>query len=162
MSGRELVVRVADLRSGRANDTLVTIGLGSCVAIMLHDPEARVGGMAHVLLPTPALSRKDSNPAKFPQTAIPRLIELMVADGAKPGRITARLAGGASMFAALVPPGTIQMGERNLVAARQVLNTHGVPLIAEAVGGDFGRTVRLRVSDGRVEVSTVAHGIQHL
>jgi chemotaxis protein CheD len=162
LSGRELVVRVADLRSGRADDTLVTVGLGSCVAIMLHDPEAKVGGMAHVLLPTPALSRKDSNPAKFPQTAIPRLIELMVADGAKPDRITARLAGGASMFAALVPPGTIQMGERNLVAARQVLNTHGVPLIAEAVGGDFGRTVRLRVSDGRVEVSTVAHGIQHL
>ncbi len=155
-------MRVADLRSGLADDTLVTVGLGSCVAIMLHDPEARVGGMAHVLLPTPVLSRKDSNPAKFPQTAIPRLIELMVADGAKPQRITARLAGGASMFTALSPPGTIQMGERNLVAARQVLNTHGVPLIAEAVGGDFGRTVRLRVCDGRVEVSTVAHGIQHL
>ncbi len=162
MSGRELVVRVAELRSGRADDTLVTVGLGSCIAIMLHDAEAKVGGMAHVLLPTPVLSRKDSNPAKFPQTAIPRLIELMVADGAKPQRITARLAGGASMFTALAPPGTIQMGERNLVAARQVLNTHGVPLIAEAVGGDFGRTVRLRVCDGRVEVSTVAHGIQHL
>ncbi len=162
MSGRELVVRVAELRSGRADDTLVTVGLGSCIAIMLHDAEAKVGGMAHVLLPTPVLSRKDSNPAKFPQTAIPRLIELMVADGAKPQRITARLAGGASMFTALAPPGTIQMGERNLVAARQVLNTHGVPLIAEAVGGDFGRTVRLRVCDGRIEVSTVAHGIQHL
>lgn len=162
MSGRILLVRVADMRSGRADDTLVTVGLGSCIAIMLYDAEAKVGGMAHVLLPTPALSRKDSNPAKFPQTAVPRLIELMVADGAKPQRITARLAGGASMFSVLAPPGTIQMGERNLVAARQVLNSHGVPLIAEAVGGDFGRTVRLRVCDGRVEVSTVAHGIQHL
>lgn len=162
MSDRVLLVRVADMRSGRADDTLVTVGLGSCIAIMLYDAEAKVGGMAHVLLPTPALSRKDSNPAKFPQTAVPRLIELMVADGAKPQRITARLAGGASMFSALAPPGTIQMGERNLVAARQVLNSHGVPLIAEAVGGDFGRTVRLRICDGRVEVSTVAHGIQHL
>ncbi len=162
MSAREVVVRVADLRSGRADDVLVTVGLGSCVAIMLHDAEAKIGGMAHVLLPSPALSRRDSNPAKFPQTAVPRLLELMVADGARPQRITARLAGGASMFSALSPPGTIQMGERNLVAARQVLNSHGVPLIAEAVGGDFGRTVRLRVCDGRVEVSTVAHGIQHL
>jgi chemotaxis protein CheD len=162
VSAREVVVRVADLRSGQADDVLVTIGLGSCVAIMLHDAEAKVGGMAHVLLPSPALSRKGSNPAKFPQTAIPRLLELMVADGARPQRITARLAGGASMFSALAPPGTIQMGERNLVAVRQVLSTHGVPLIAEAVGGDFGRTVRLRVCDGRVEVSTVSHGIQHL
>jgi len=162
VSGREVVVRVADLRSGLADDTLVTVGLGSCVAILLHDAQARVGGMAHILLPSPALSRVDSNPAKFPQTAVPRLLELMAADGAKPQRITARLVGGASMFAALAPPGTIQMGERNLVAARQALNTHQVPLVGEAVGGDYGRTVRLRVCDGRVEITTVAHGIQHL
>ena len=33
------------------------------------------------------------------------------------------------MFAALAPPGTIQMGERNVVASRQVLNAHGIPLV---------------------------------
>jgi chemotaxis protein CheD len=162
MNGRELLVRVADLRIGVADDVLVTVGLGSCVAIVLHDPTARVGGLAHTLLPSPALARADGNPAKFPQSAVPRLLQLMEADGARVERITARLAGGASMFAALAPPGTIQMGERNLVAARQALHAHGVRLVAEAVGGDFGRTVRLRVGDGRVEVSTVAHGTQHL
>ncbi|MGZ8398047.1 MAG: chemotaxis protein CheD, partial [Gemmatimonadales bacterium] len=152
----------ADLRCGMGDDTLVTVGLGSCIAILLYDAEARIGGMAHILLPSPALSRKDSNPAKFPQTAVPRLLELMGADGAKPQRITARLAGGASMFAALALPGTIQMGERNLVAARQALNTHRLPLVGEAVGGDFGRTVRFHICDGRVQISTVAHGVQHL
>jgi chemotaxis protein CheD len=162
VSGREVVVRVADLRTGVAEDTLMTVGLGSCVAIVLHDAEACVGGLAHVLLPSPALSRSDANPAKFPQSAVPRLIELMAVEGARVQRITARLAGGASMFSALAPPGTIQMGERNLVAARQVLSSYGVPLVGEAVGGDFGRTVRLRVSDGRMEVTTVAHGVQHL
>lgn len=162
MSGREVLVRVADLRCGLADDTLITIGLGSCVAILLYDAEARVGGMAHILLPSPALSRRDKNPAKFPQTAVPRLLELMAADGAKPQRITARLVGGASMFSALAPPGTIQMGERNLVAARQVLDSHRVPLVAEAVGGDFGRTVRFRVCDGQVQITTVSHGVQHL
>jgi chemotaxis protein CheD len=162
VSGRELMVRVADLRTGRADDVLVTVGLGSCVAILLHDAEARVGGLAHVLLPSPALTRPDGNPAKFPQSAVPRLVELMVAEGARPERITGRLAGGASMFAALAPPGTIQMGERNLAAARQALSTNGLRLIGEAVGGDFGRTVRFRVGDGRVEVRTVAHGVKHL
>jgi chemotaxis protein CheD len=162
MKGRELLVRVADLRIGVADDVLVTVGLGSCVAILLHDAKARVGGLAHILLPTPALARADGNPAKFPQSAVPRLIELMAADGAQRNRITGRLAGGASMFAALAPPGTLQMGERNLVAARHALNVNGVPLVGEAVGGNFGRTVRLRVCDGRVEVSTVSHGVQHL
>jgi chemotaxis protein CheD len=159
---RELLVRVADLRVGVADDVLITQGLGSCVAILLYDAEARIGGMAHVLLPSPALSRVDANPAKFPQSVIPRLLELMAADGAQPARISARLAGGASMFAALASPGAVHMGERNLVAARQVLRTHSVPLVGEAVGGDFGRTVRLIVNDGRVEVITVAHGVQHL
>src|SRR3954463_12915281 len=101
MSGRELLVRVADLQTGGADDVLVTVGLGSCVAIMLHDAEAKVGGLAHVLLPSPALPRPDSNPAKFPQSAVPKLLELMVEAGARPDRITGRLAGGASMFAAL-------------------------------------------------------------
>jgi len=68
---RELVVRVADLRVGVGDDVLITQGLGSCVAILLYDAEARIGGMAHVLLPSPALTRADANPAKFPQSAIP-------------------------------------------------------------------------------------------
>jgi chemotaxis protein CheD len=162
MRSREIIVRVADLRVGTGQDILVTVGLGSCVAILLHDPVAKVGGLAHILLPSQALSRTDPNAAKFPQTAIPHLIELMTREGASPRRLTGRLAGGASMFASLAAPGTIQMGERNVVACRQVLYAHGIPLVGEAVGGDFGRTVKLRASDGQVEVSTVAHGIRCL
>jgi chemotaxis protein CheD len=159
MSPRDVLVKVADLQVGSGDEVLMTVGLGSCVAILLHDASARVGGLAHVLLPSPALSLADANAAKFPQTAVPKLLELMAKQGASPRRITGRLVGGASMFAALAPPGTIQMGERNLVASRQVLNAHGIPLVGEAVGGDYGRTVRLRVADGEVEVSSVAHGV---
>jgi chemotaxis protein CheD len=162
MTHGEIIVRVADLRVGTGEDVLVTVGLGSCVAVLLYDPVARVGGLAHVLLPSPALSRADSNAAKFPQTAVPRLMELMTQEGASRLRMTGRLAGGASMFASIAPRGTIQMGERNVVACRQVLYAQGIPLIGEAVGGDFGRTVRLRAADGQVEVSSVAHGVRCL
>jgi chemotaxis protein CheD len=158
----EIIVRVADLRVGANTDVLMTIGLGSCVAVVLHDATARVGGLAHVLLPSQALSRKDDNEAKFPQTAIPRLLELMAQRGAQTRRVTARLAGGASMFASLAAPGTIQMGERNTVACRQVLIHHGVPIVGQATGGDYGRTVKLWVADGRVEIASVLHGVQSL
>ncbi len=158
----EIIVRVADLNVAHGDNVLTTVGLGSCVAIMLYDPVALVGGMAHVLLPSPALSRNSDNPARVPQTAVPRLVELMAGLGANPRRLVARIAGGASMFANLAAMGTIQMGERNVVATRQVLNVHGLPLVAEAVGGDFGRTVRQYMADGRVEVSSVAHGTQIL
>jgi chemotaxis protein CheD len=159
---RQKVVRVADLQVATAGEVLITVGLGSCVAIVLYDAVARIGGMAHVLLPSPALSRDDGNPAKFPQTAVPRLLELMSHCGAFPRRLTGRLVGGASMFASLAAPGTIQMGDRNVVASRQALNQAGIPLTGEAVGGDYGRTVRLTVADGRLEVSSVAHGVHAL
>jgi len=158
----EVIVRVADLRVGSNQDVLVTIGLGSCVAVVLHDPVAKVGGLAHILLPSTALGRNGDNPAKFPQTAVPRLLELMAELGASTRRMTARLAGGASMFAGLAAPGTIQMGERNTVACRQVLIHHGLPIAGQATGGDYGRTVKLRVADGRLEVSSVSHGVQTL
>jgi chemotaxis protein CheD len=93
---------------------------------------------------------------------VPVLLEQMAARGAHQRRITARLAGGASMFANLAPPGTIQMGERNVVATRQVLNAHNIPLVGEAVGGEYGRTVKLFAADGRIEVHSVAHGVQLL
>lgn len=158
----ETVVRVAELRAAPAGNVLVTVGLGSCVAVALHDAQASVGGLAHVLLPSPALSRSQENPAKFPQTALPRLLELMVELGAVRRRVTARLAGGASMFGSIAPAGSIQMGERNVVACRQVLQELGIPLVGEAVGGDYGRTVRLDVDSGRMDVSSIRHGAEQL
>ena len=151
----ETVVKVADWAADRAGTVLVTLGLGSCVAIMVFDAKARVGAMAHVLLPSKSLARDSHNPAKFPETAVPVLLERLVALGADRRRVVSKLAGGASMFAQLMTPGTIQMGERNIVASRNALRAAAVPIVAEAVGGDRGRTVRFHLDDGRVEVRTV-------
>jgi chemotaxis protein CheD len=149
------VVRVADWAAERGDGVLVTLGLGSCVAIMLHDPGVPAGAMAHVLLPSLSLARDHSNPAKFPETAVPLLVERLRALGATPGRLVAKLAGGASMFSQLLQPGTIQMGERNVVASRAALRAAGIPVVREAVGGTLGRTVRFDVASGSVDVRSV-------
>jgi chemotaxis protein CheD len=148
-------VKVADWAAERGNAVLVTLGLGSCVAIMLHDPEAGAGAMAHILLPSRSLARDATNLAKFPETAVPLLVERLTGLGAEPRRLVAKLAGGASMFAQLMTPGSVQMGERNLVAARDVLRRAGIPLVREAVGGGAGRSVRFFVANGLVEVRSV-------
>jgi chemotaxis protein CheD len=151
----ETIVKMAEWAVRRGSGVIVTLGLGSCVAIMLHDPAPPVGAMAHVLLPSRSLARDASNPAKFPETAVPFLVErLLEAGGARP-RLVAKLVGGASMFAPLMTPGTLQMGERNIVAARDALRRAAIPLVGEAVGGDRGRSVRFHVSDGRVEIRSV-------
>ena len=153
-----IVVKVADLNIVSGDGELATLGLGSCVAICLHDPVAKVAGMAHVLLPNKSLSRNAENPAKFPQSAIPLLVEKMEGLGAQKSRLTARLVGGASMFGNLSPSGAVQMGERNVVASRQVLEEQGITITAEATGGTTGRSIRLQAADGQLFIRTLAGG----
>jgi chemotaxis protein CheD len=150
----ERYVRVAEWALER-QAVIVTLGLGSCVAIMLHDPGACLGAMAHVLLPSHSLARDQSNPAKFPETAVPFLVHRMLVAGANRHRLVAKLAGGASMFAQLMTPGTVQMGERNIAASRAALREAAIPIIGEAVGGERGRSVRFWPQNGRVETRTV-------
>ena len=151
----ETIVKVADWAAERGDGVIVTLGLGSCVAIMLHDAGSHAGAMAHVLLPSTSLARDISNHAKFPDTAVPFLVDKLKRLGADPRRLVAKLAGGASMFSQLVTPGTIQMGERNVLAARSVLRSAGIPIARESVGGERGRSIRFYVDDGRVEVRSV-------
>lgn len=148
-------MKVADWAADKGDAVIVTLGLGSCVAIMLHDAGTKAGAMAHVLLPSTSLAHDITNRAKFPETAVPLLIDRLKALGADPRRLVAKLAGGASMFGQLVTPGTIQMGERNVLAARSALRAAAIPIIRESVGGERGRSVRFYVKDGRVEIRSV-------
>jgi chemotaxis protein CheD len=150
-------VRVADYAVARDDAVISTLGLGSCVAIVLYDARARVGGLAHVLLPTESMSRDTTNKAKFPASAVPLLVSEMTKMGAR-GPYTAKLVGGASMFGALLPVGGVNMGERNVEAARRALVTAQVSIVAQDTGGDYGRSVYLHVSDGHLLVTSIRLG----
>jgi chemotaxis protein CheD len=152
-------VKVADYSVRKGPHVLATIGLGSCVAIALYDREARVGGLAHILLPNPSMSRETSNPAKFPQTIVPIMLQEMRKLGSHPGaRISAKIVGGASMFGQLVSGTGINVGERNVNATREVLASAGIPLLADDTGLDYGRSVYFFLEDGRVEVRSLKKG----
>lgn len=157
-SSTDIRVKVADLAVGRDEQTLITIGLGSCVAIVLYDAAARVGGLAHTLLPDESMARDRSNPAKFPASAVATLLAEMMRLGADPRRVRAKLVGGASMFANLVASAAINIGDRNVAAARQALTARGIPVVAEDVGSDHGRSVHFFLDDGRVEVRSLKKG----
>ena len=157
----DLRVRVADLVAARAGTRLVTIGLGSCVAIVLHDAANGVGGLAHVLLPSPALAREADNPGRFPATAVPSLLAEMSRLGAT-APITARLIGGASMFRTLLASAGINIGERNVAASRDALRAAGIPVVAEDTGGEHGRSVYFDVGAGTVRIRSVVHGDRDL
>jgi chemotaxis protein CheD len=156
-------VRVADLVALRGEGVLTALGLGSCVAIVLWDRTTKAGGMAHVLLPSPPPRVAGLQvPARYAQSAVPALLDAVLAAGASRGSLTARIAGGASMFSNLVAPGLIHTGERNVLATREALHTNGIPVTGEWVGGDFGRTVVFDLATGSVTASSVRHGVREL
>lgn len=163
MTGPRVLVGISEMEVARGPGTLGALGLGSCVAVILHDAHARIGGLAHVLLPSTSVGRKnDDAPGRYAPTAVEALLQKMRALGASPARVTARLVGGASMFTGLQPPGTIQMGERNVHAAREALHRHGIRLTGEVVGGDYGRSVEFDLESGRVKVTSYQHGTTEL
>jgi chemotaxis protein CheD len=152
-------VKVADYAVRRGPHVLATIGLGSCVAIALYESESQVGALAHILLPNPAMSRETENPAKFPETIVPVMLEEMRALGTTAtSRISAKIVGGASMFGQLANGSGINVGERNLSATRDVLAALGIPIVAEDTGLDYGRSVYFHLADGRLEVRSLKKG----
>jgi len=154
---QEIRVKVADYAVATGDSIISTIGLGSCVAIMLYDGSSRIGGLAHILLPSEGLSLDSENRAKFPSTAIPMLVEEMRKRGAW-GRPMAKIVGGASMFASLLPTGGINMGERNVEATKRVLRLAEIPLVASDTVGEHGRSVYFHLTDGHVVVKSLKMG----
>jgi chemotaxis protein CheD len=159
---RERLVSVADWAVDRGDAVLVTLGLGSCVAVVIHDAGTGIGGLAHLLLPSLSLSADREKPAKFPETGVPFLVARVRELGAAPGRLRARLVGGASMFANLQTPGVASIGERNILATHDALSRAGVPVVGEDIGGDYGRSVYFHVESGRLEIRSYAHGVRTL
>jgi chemotaxis protein CheD len=157
----EVVVNIADFAVASGDTVLVTAGLGSCVAVALHDPTTGLAGLAHILLPSAGFGPPSIHPAKYADTGIPLLAEEMRRRGANPLRMVARLAGGARMFASLLSSG-INMGQRNIDATRKALYKLGIPVVGEDIGGEYGRSVRIVSATGAMLVRSIAGGDREL
>ena len=154
-------VKVAGLATLKSAGQLVTVGLGSCVAITLWDQTRRAGALAHVLLPEPPGESSVENPAKYASTAVAALEEALRDRGA-PGPYVATLTGGAGLFGQLLKLRGENVGLRNVLRAREALLEAQIPVVAEDTGGDYGRTVSLDVADGKVTVRSMAKGTRVL
>jgi chemotaxis protein CheD len=127
--------------------------LGSCVGVVLYDRVARLGGLAHVVLPS-ARGAVD-HPGKYADTAIPTVIadfERRLGTRARP-RLVAKLAGGASMFQ--VSPdadSSLNIGQRNQEAIERILAELRIPVLARDLGGTSGRRLTLDTASGMVAI----------
>ena len=151
-------VGMADYKVGSAPSTIISYGLGSCIGISLYDPQTKVGGLLHIMLPDSTQARPTDNPAKFADTRLPLMLKDVLALGAVKTRLVAKIAGGAQMFAFQNATDIMRVGSRNAEAAKKILKDQGIKIIAEDTGGTYGRTVSIDLNTGVYKVKTIDKG----
>ncbi|MGB9611273.1 MAG: chemotaxis protein CheD [Bryobacteraceae bacterium] len=157
-----MVVGVGDCRVTNEPVELVTYALGSCIAVVIWDPVAKVGGLLHFMLPDSSVDRDTqgrANPYRYADTGTPLLFRAAYEKGAEKRRLLVRLAGGANV---VDTGGVFNIGRRNYAAVRKILWKAGVLVHGEDVGGAVSRTVRLEVASGRCTVSTASGASREL
>ena len=155
-------VGMAEYKLGRKPDILTTLGLGSCVGICIYDKITGIIGMAHIMLPTISQARDTNNIAKFADSAIPAMIQEMIALGARKVNMTAKIAGGAQMFSFSNESDLMRIGLRNTAMTKDMLKEYGIPILVEETGGNSGRTIELYSEDGKLVIKTVGKDLKVL
>jgi len=141
---RETMVGMGQAFARRAPQRLWSI-LGSCVAVALCDPKRRVGALSHVVLPS--ASGRSGSPAKFADTAVPHMLQLLREAGVPGDGLVAKIAGGAKMFGHSMP---MEVGENNVQSIVDALQAAGIRVRAMDVGGNKGRRVTLDCTSGEL------------
>lgn len=148
-------VGMADLNVCKAPDAITTLGLGSCVGVCLYDAPLKIAGMVHVMLPDSTQFKNNENIAKFADTGIQELLRKMLAMGCNKSRLTAKIAGGAQMFAFGTNNDMLRVGDRNVASVKAMLAKLGIPIIAQDTGDSFGRTIVFYPEDGSLKITAV-------
>ena len=151
----KIIVGIAEGKTAMCGQSLVSYALGSCVGVCLYDRERRIAGMAHIVLPEKGEAYRRDNAYEFADEAVFRLLEDMRHMGADPRHITAKIAGGARMFATVNR--TWEIGDKNVAAVKKALQKAGIVLAAEDTGKDYGRTITFYADSGKMEIITVRH-----
>ena len=153
-------VGMADLNVCKSPDQLTTLGLGSCVGIVLYDSVTKIGGLAHIMLPDSTKIKNNSNKAKFADTAVDIMIQDMIRLGASKNRLVAKLAGGAQMFSFNNNNDLMRIGEKNIIASKEKLRNLGIRILAEDTGANYGRTIVFDTDTGKLTIKTIGKDIK--
>ena len=147
------VAVVADMKLGQKGDVLVTHALGSCLGLMVFDPQAQVGGLLHAMLPLSKINpdKAAANPYMFVDTGVPMLFKEIYRLGGEKKRLVVKAAGCGQP---LGKNEIFKIGERNFTVLKKLLWKNNVLLEASDVGGASGRTVHFDVATGEVQISS--------
>ena len=130
-------VGMADYRLCRPPQKISTLGLGSCLGVILYDQRLKICGLAHVMMPSSQLIRKNANRMKFVDTCLKDMFEELVNQNAH---------------------NMLNIGQQNIQAVHELLAEWKIPLVAEDVGNNYGRTIEFDPATGELMIRTIGVG----
>lgn len=159
-----IVVGISDYKISTAPNTIATYALGSCVGTSIFDEKSGIGGLSHIMLPESAMVRKQdgANRMKFADTALVDMVDELVRMGANRSNLKAKIAGGANMFEAQSNSMYGNIGDRNVESVKKALAQLNIPLLAEDIGLNYGRTVFLELETGVFKVKSIGRDTNEL
>jgi chemotaxis protein CheD len=125
--------------------------LGSCVAVCLFDNKLEIGGINHFMLPL--WNGTGLASPKYGNVATEKLIKNMLANGSQVENLIAKVFGGANQM-----DSTMDIGDRNIAIAKEILENHGIRVMAENTGGSIGRKLRYETHTGAVKMKFLKKG----
>ncbi len=140
-ASKAYTIGIAEHKIAQSPDRIITLGLGSCIGLVLYDPIIRLAGMVHIMLPCASDAVSITNRFKFADTAIADMLKLLTAAGAVKSRLKAKMAGGAHMFKTSHSLDIMNVGQRNIAMCKKALGEHGIKICGEDTGGNSGRSV---------------------
>lgn len=148
-------VGMADYKICRPPQKISTLGLGSCVGVVLYDKMTKLCGMAHVMLPDSTQITKNSNRMKFVDTCLFDMYQELLVLGARKTELIAKIAGGSQMFSSSGTNTFLNIGEQNVQAVHKMLADWEIPIVFEEVGNRCGRTIEFDTVTGELFIKTV-------
>lgn len=134
---------IGEVKVAKPPTRLRASALGSCVAVVLYDNVERIGGMAHVMLPTTDHYLRGDDLLKYADEAIPYLVKCMVDMGANRYGLHGRLVGGA-----MIVKDEIDIGGQVVKSIEEILEKHDIEIVAKCVGGQENRSATLDIATG--------------
>lgn len=128
--------------------SFISTVLGSCVSVVLWDKHQGIGGLNHYLLPG---GLEDGvGDARRGRSATRMLIHSMLNRGVHVSSLEAKVFGGCNSL--YRQNNIFKIGERNVDAAYEVLEAFHIPIVAQHVGGGYGRKIVFNTATGKVRM----------
>lgn len=141
---KNIDIDTGDVKTGDSTTLLVANAIGSCIAIIAYDPEQKIGGIAHIMLPGRAPHDTKTPKTRYVYNAFRELISQMEYTGAQKESLCFCIAGGGNVL----KRSEDLICQNNISSVTECIEKAGFSIKAKSLGGTVRRKLRFDIETG--------------